>query len=213
MFRQPLGPPRRETRTLRPLLGLLAATAFLAAPLTALGHAALETMTPADKSSGPAPSEIVGTFAQNLDPAKSSFTLVDAGGTVVAKGGEVANDAPRTMTLSLATPLAPGAYTIRWTTVSTEDGETARGTTSFTVIAAAPSPSATPTPSASGAASAAPSVVPSPTATVAASPSPSAAPSAPASSTADALIPIIVALIVLGAIGAWLLRGRGRGAR
>ena len=213
MSRLPLGSSGRGTRTLRPLIALLVVTALFAAPVTALGHAALETMAPADKSSGPAPTEIVGTFAQNLDPAKSSFALVDAGGTVVAKGGDVASDDLRRMTLSLPTPLAPGAYTIRWTTVSTEDGETARGTTAFTVVAASPSPSPTPAPSASAATSAAPSVVPSPAATVAPSSSPSVAPSTPASSTTDAVIPIVVALIVLAAIGAWLLRGRGRGAR
>ena len=156
---------------------------LLIAP-SVLGHAELDTISPADKSSGPSPTEIVGTFVQNLDPSKSSFAVVDSTGTVVAKGGQVASNSVRKMTLPLTAPLAPGAYQIRWTTVSTEDGELARGTTTFTVVAATPAPSASPTPSVAPSASAVASTTPS------LSPSPAAAPSAapgPAASTTDAV--------------------------
>ena len=194
----------------RPIGGLLVATVLLIlAPSAVLGHAELDTISPADKSSGPSPTEIVGTFVQNLDPSKSSFALVDSTGTVVAKGGQVASDDVRKMTLPLTAPLAPGAYEIRWTTVSTEDGELARGTTTFTVVAATPSPSVAP--SATASPSTAPFVSASPSAAPVASPSPSpSSGGGTPTSASDAVIPVIAALIVLGALGLWLLRGRSR---
>jgi methionine-rich copper-binding protein CopC len=199
---------RMNHRRLAAGVGLVIAL-LLVAPV-ALGHAELETVTPADKSTVEgSPAEIVMTFGQDLDPAKSSIVVVDAAGKVVAQGGTVPVGEKREMDLALETPLAPGTYTIRWTTFSAEDQEQARGTTTFT-MAAAPSiaptvaPSAAP-PSASPSASSAPSVIPSP--------SPSAPPTTPASSTSDAVIPIVVALIVLAALGLWLLRGRSRRAR
>jgi hypothetical protein len=196
-------PPRRPSR--RIVVGLIALLAQLIAPSLASAHAALETISPADQSSGPAPTEIVGTFAENLDPSKSSFTLLDSAGAVVAQGGAVVNDDVRKMTLTLTTPLAPGAYTIRWTTFSTEDKELARGTTTFTVVAVNPTPppaSVAPSVGPTEAPSLAPSIVPSVT--------PSAQPTTPATSTSDALIPIVVVLVVLVGLGLWLLRGRSR---
>ena len=139
-------------------------------PSAALGHAELDTVTPADKSTVQgSPDEIVMTFVQNLDPAKSSIVVVGASGGVVAQGGTVPAGKPREMDLPLATPLAPGGYTIRWTTTSTEDGETARGTTTFTVTAA-PTPSPAPSVVPSAAPSIAPATTPSAVPTVAPSP-------------------------------------------
>jgi methionine-rich copper-binding protein CopC len=200
-------PPRRTTG--RIALGLIVLLALLVSPAPASGHAALETISPADKSSGPAPTEIVGTFAENLDPSKSSFTLLDASGAVVATGGEVVSDDVRKMTLTLTATLAPGAYTIRWTTFSTEDKELARGTTTFTVVAASPSP---PAASVELSAAASPSVAPSVVTSLAPSvaPSPSPPPTTPAASTSDALIPIVAVLAVVVGLGLWLLRGRAR---
>ena len=182
----------------------------LVAPDAILAHAALDTVTPADQSTvAGSPAGIVMTFVENLDPARSSIRVVDAAGTVVAEGGTVPGGNPREMDLALATSLAAGVYTIRWTTFSTEDNEQARGTTTFTV-AAASTPSPSPTPSV---ATAAPSVAPSvaPSIPPAGSASPSAPPTAPAASTSDAVIPIVAALLVLAGLGVWLLRGRSRG--
>ena len=180
------------------------------APTAVLGHAELDTISPANKSSGPPPAEIVGTFVQNLDPTKSNFRIVNARGTVVAEGGEVDPATPRRMTLALS-PLPPGAYTIRWTTFSTEDSELAHGETTFTVVAATPSPSVAPSeaasPSVTPSASASPSAPSAPAATP--SPSPSGGGGTP-TSTSDVVIPVIGALIVLAALGLWLLRSRSR---
>jgi methionine-rich copper-binding protein CopC len=176
----------------------------------ALGHAELATVDPADKSTVQgSPTEIVMTFTQNLDPSKSSIRVVNAAGTVVAQGGTVPSGSPREMDLALTTPLDTGTYTIRWTTFSSEDQEQARGTTTFTVVAAPPSATPVPSvatapPSAPASASAAPSIPP------VVSAAPSSPPTAPTASTNDVVIPIVVALIVLAALGAWLLRSRGR---
>jgi copper resistance protein C len=202
----------------RPLLGrgrpvtLLAATlvvAALAGPSAALAHAELDTMTPGDASTvTEAPPEIVATFTEALDPSKSSIVLVTAAGAEVASGGEVASDDPKKMTLTLPT-LEPGAYEIRWTSASAEDGDLDRGRTTFTyALAATPSPTPTLAPSATPAPTQA--ATPSPSAAPAASPSPSAAGQPASSSTTDVLIPIIVAVILVGGLGYWLLRRRSR---
>jgi methionine-rich copper-binding protein CopC len=205
--RNPIYTPAMPIRHAR---GLMAAVVLLTlVPSAVLGHAELDTISPADKSSGPAPAEIVGTFVQNLDPAKSNFRIVNSGGTVVAEGGEVDPATPRRMTLTLS-PLPPGAYTIRWTTFSTEDSELAHGETTFTVVADTPSPSVAPSESASP--SAAPSEAASPSAPAAfpaVSPSPSGG-TGTSTSTSDAVIPVIGALIVLAVLGLWLLRSRSR---
>jgi methionine-rich copper-binding protein CopC len=197
----------RASRTSRvgfAVVGGLVTALFMVASI-AFGHAELATVQPADKSTvqGP-PEEIVMTFTQNLDSQKSSIRLVDAAGNLVVQGGIVTNG--REMYLPLEGPLPVGAYEIRWTTFSSEDQESDHGTTTFTVAAAlsvAPSPA---TASPSAAASVAPSAAPS----VAPAPSPSSPPSAPAGSSSDAVIPVVVALIVLAGLGMWLLRGRAR---
>jgi methionine-rich copper-binding protein CopC len=197
--------------SIRHARSLLAATLLLTlAPSAVLGHAELDTINPADKSSGPPPAQIVGTFVQNLDPTKSNFRIVNAGNTVVAEGGVVDPASPRRMTLTLS-PLPPGAYRIRWTTFSTEDGELAHGETTFTIVAASPSPSLAP--SVSPVPSVAPSEAASPSASAvpSASPSPSGGSGTPTStSTSDAVIPVIAALVILAVLGLWLLRGRRR---
>ena len=183
----------------------------LAFPSVALGHAELEAIDPPDGGTiTGSPSEIVGSFSLTLDPARSNYRVVDATNSVVAQGGTVDAD-KKTMRLALRTPLAPGRYTIRWTSFSPDDNEQARGTTTFTIIAATPPPSATPAPSA--ASTAPPTAVPSPSlATLAPVVSPSAPPTAPVTSTTDALIPIVVVALAIVGLGLWLLRGRSRRA-
>ena len=149
------------------------------------------------------------TFTQNLNPLKSSIRVVDAAGNLVVLGGIVSARDPRELYVALPGPLPAGAYEIRWITFSTEDQEQAQGTTTFTVAAApsdAPSAAAASTsPAGSVAASAAQSI--------ASPPSASSPPTSPTTSTSDAVIPIVVALIVLAALGLWFLRGRSRGSR
>ena len=184
--------------------GVTAVLFVLFLPAAALAHAELGTMMPADKSTVPAPSEIVATFTENLDQSGSSLALVNASGNVVAKGGSVSTTNPKQMTLDLSSqPLDEESYTIRWTSKSAADGDLDRGTTTFTVIAGPSLPIGSSEP-----ASPSPSLVASPSAIDSTTPSPSGAGGTSASSTNDALIPIIVALIVLAALGLWLMRSR-----
>jgi methionine-rich copper-binding protein CopC len=202
---------RRSRLRAASILFLLVSTSVLGAPPVALGHAELDTIIPADKTTvlGEPPSEIVATFTQHLDPAKSSLRLVDSGNAVIAEGSTVDTDR-LTMRLSVPATLAPGVYTVRWTSFSTDDGESDRGTTTFTLTAPTPPPSVAPTaaPSVAVTPSASPSALPS----VAPAPSPSPPPTAPVASTADALIPIVVVVLALLGLGLWLLRGRARRA-
>ncbi len=194
------------------VLGLVAA---LLVPTIALGHAELDTATPKDKSTVQTPpTEIVMTFTEPVVPSKSSIKLVDGSGSVIAQGSTVDAADAKTMRLAITGDLTPATYTVRWTTASALDGDLDHGTTTFTLAAAASvAPSATPAPSAatsSAPASAAASVAPP---SVAPSPSSSSPPATPAASTSDAVIPVVIALIVLAALGLWLLRGRSRASR
>ena len=202
-------------RTRRSVAAAAIACLFVLAltPGTVLGHAELSTVTPTDKSTVPAPSEIVMTFTENLDASASNIRLVDASGAVVAQGGTVDSTNPKEMTLALSM-VAPGTYTIRWTSKSALDGDVARGTTTFTATAATPPPPSASPSAEPSAASAAPSIAASEPPSTAPSDSPlaSSGGSATSTSSTDTLIPIIVAIVVLGGLGAWLLRRRSRQA-
>jgi len=178
-------------------------------PAVVLGHAELATASPADRSTVTTPpSEIVFTFTEPLVPAKSSLKLVDGAGKIVAQDSTVDAANARTMRLVLS-QLPPGPYTIRWTTASALDGDIAHGTTSFTLAAPTPSLIQSQAPSAGSSASVA-SPAPSSVAAVP-SPPPSGGTGIP-TSTADAIIPVIAAVIIVAALGLWLRRGRSRRA-
>jgi len=177
------------------------AGAFLVLVLVspALAHADLESSDPADKAVVSTPPTIVTLrFSEDLDPGKSSFRLIGPSGTIGT--GKVAGD-PTGMTLDGLT-LLPGDYEIQWTSAAL-DGDILRGTLTFTVAEPTPAP-ATPTPSPSLPDE--PTAVPSAAPSVAPTPVPSAAPADPASSSSDVLLPIIVALVAVAAIGAYVLR-------
>ena len=199
-------PGRRVT------VGLMSTILWLVVGATAVqAHAELDTMTPADKSSGPAPTEIVATFTEELDPSASNLAVVDSGNKVLIKGGTVDATNKKLMRLDLgSTTLAPGSYTVRWQSKSADDGDLERNTTAFTVTAAA-SASPSVAPSVGASASAAPSASEPPSIPPSATPSPSGGTGTPTSST-DALIPIVAVLVVIALLGLWLLRGRGRRA-
>lgn len=191
-------------------LALIGASLYLptiASPV--LAHAALVSAVPGpDEEVAGSPDELVIRFSQDLDPSRTSIEVLDGSGARVARGGELGSG-PREFRLALP-DLTPGEYEVRWTSFSAEDGELARDTYSFAVVAA-PSPSATavvtPTPAASAL----------PTATSTVSPSPSASPSRNADVTdgdtagdggASVIVPILAALLVIGGIAVRLLRRR-----
>ena len=121
------------------------------------------------------------------------------------------DDAARLL-ISPVPELAPGTYEVRWTSV-TDDGHVERDTWAFTVTAApTPTPSPTPSPTAEPTASAtpAPTATPEPSPTVA--PSPSADVGDQAGDSGDVLLPIVIALAVVGFVAGYLVSRRGRTA-
>lgn len=191
-------PRVRATGFIAVLLGMLAV------PVGVQAHAELDTASPADGAVLDAPpAEIVLTFTEALDAARSHMELLGPDGTEVAEGGaDPAND--KAMRLVPPT-LAPGAYQVRSTAVAAHDGAVARETLTFTITAPTPSPTQEPT--------ATPTASPTATATASPSPSPSPSPSTgPASASgSDVLLPILAALVVVLLLGGMLLRGRSSG--
>ena len=191
------------------LLAAAAVIVALAAPAAVLGHAELDTITPANGSTvTSAPAEIVATFTEALDPSKSSIVVLNAAGAQIASGGQVDAADAKKMTLALA-QLEVGTYEVRWTSASAVDGDLDRGTTGFT-YAPAPSPSATAAAAASATPAASAAATPSPPAASSAAPSPSGDGQPASTSTSDLLIPIVVAVILVAGLGYWLLRGRSK---
>jgi methionine-rich copper-binding protein CopC len=187
---------------------MLASMTMLIVPAIVLAHAELVTPTPADKSTVTEPvAEVSGLYSESMKPEGSSLVVKDASGTQVAKGGvDPAND--QRMVATPASTLGNGTYTVESTTLA-EDGDIAHATWTFTVAVAA-TPSAVPSAAATAASSAAPTPASAtPVATVAPAPSPSGGASTTGSGS-DVILPIIVALIALGAGAAYLLTRRNR---
>jgi methionine-rich copper-binding protein CopC len=191
---------------------LLAAVALVVLlPSIVVAHAELDTPTPADKSTVTQPVTVVsGTFTQRVKTDGSSLVVKRVGGGTVATGGVDPSD-DRTMVATPATALGSGSYRVEWTTISLDDGELARGTWTF-VVDVAPTPSPTP--------------LPTPTPTAAQPPSPTAGPATPPATSrptpvpsaggdttgsgSDVILPIVLALVVLGGGAAYLLTRRNR---
>lgn len=200
-------PPNGAGGRLRSLL--IGALLVLVLPAEVAAHAELETSTPADGASVPSPFDgpIVLSFSAPLADG-SKADLLGPGDALVATATV---DGPGAkMTITLDAVLAPGDYEIKWVSVG-EDTDLERGTISITVAPAPPTapPSAAPAASPTTSAAATPIAAPSTTA----SPPPSAEPSPTvdaSTSAGDVILPIIVALIVVGAGAVYLLSRRNR---
>ena len=196
---------------------LAAALSLLLAVLlpAAVGaHSELVSSDPSDGAmlTGP-PLEISGDFSEELDTTRSVMELRAPGGGVLATG-RVPDGGPATRMAIVDLPaFAPGTYEVRWTTVTADDDGVERGTFTFTLLAATPSPTPTAEPSSTPAATAPPSAAPpsaAPAPTPAPSPAPSPAPGPVAGSTTtgDLLVPLAVLAVILAGGAAWLLRRR-----
>ena len=98
--------------------------------------------------------------------------------------------------------LEPGEYEVRWTTFSTEDGELARGTYAFTVVAGSPatvSPSSSPRPTPSEVAprSDAPTMTPAPG---------HEPENGPETGGDEVIWPLLVLAIMVAGVGVWIYR-------
>ena len=197
---------------------LAAALSLLLAVLlpAAVGaHSELVSSDPADGAmlTGP-PLEISGDFSEELDTTRSVMELRAPAGGVLATG-RVPDGGPATRMAIVDLPVfAPGTFEVRWTTVTADDDGVERGTFTFTLLAATPSPTPTAEPSSTPSATAPPSVAPAPTPARAPTPAPSPAPSpapgpaAGSTTTGDLLVPLSVLAVILAGGAAWLLRRR-----
>ena len=200
------------------VLGVALAAVFLL-PAVTVAHADLQSSVPAQGAVVPSPfaGPIVLTFSELL-AAGSKADLIGSDGATV--GGAIVDVSAMTMTIDLTAPLDPGTYEVRWVSIAGDGDVLRQPIVRFTVAPAAVSlapPVATATPSA--AVSAVPSTATPTMASVSSAPSPSLAPTPVPSgsgdttgSGGDVVVPIIVALIVLGAGAAYLLTRRNRPA-
>lgn len=175
---------------------LLGVAILAVAALPAIAHADLVSSDPPDKAEvqplfdGP----VVLTFDEALFPGSKADLNGPDGGTVAS--AKIDGDM---LVFTLDAALDPGEYAIQWTSVSS-DRDLVRGTLTFTVAA----PPTTPT----AGASASPAPSPAPIAT----PTPSGD-GTPTGVTGDVLLPLLAAVIAVGAIGAFLLRNRRTAGR
>ena len=193
-------------------LFLVAAMAALLAPALVLAHAELETATPADKSTVTEPvAEVSGIYSEAMTPDGSSLVVKDASGATVAQGTVDPEDDTR-MVATPSAPLGNGTYTVESTAHLDRRPHRARDVD----LHGRRRPDAVAHPGRHGRPERRaphprrcrrlpfPRVAPTPV------------PSADGSSTgsgSDVLLPIIVALIILGAGAAYLLSRRNRPTR
>lgn len=118
------------------LLGALLVLHALSA--TAMAHAEMKSCTPPINGTvETAPDKVVCTASESMDPKGSSLAVFDAMGMQVDKKDSAVdlNDPDRvTISVSLDTAMMKdGEYTVKWTTLSSADGDEAKGEFKFTV--------------------------------------------------------------------------------
>ncbi len=192
-------PYARARRTVSSLLAI-----FALALLTVLGggspasaHTQLEKMFPADGSTvASAPSEVVLTFSEAVSSSFVAIQVTGPRGESVSEGRARVDGA--VVTQALASPLAPGKYTVAYRVVSS-DGHPVSDATTFTVVPSTPSSTA--------------NTAPLPSATTNISPSSVATMGQPTNIFDSSHIPgfVVVGLLVLGGLLLLLWeRRRGR---
>jgi methionine-rich copper-binding protein CopC len=136
---------------------VLALAALVGVPV-ARAHAEIESCLPEiDSTVETAPETLVCTASQGMEVEGSTLSVFDANGVQVDSGdSQVDLDDPDRLKISVSldtSKMTDGVYTVKWTTVSAEDGDEASGEFNFTVGHAM---EATPSPTAKGDATAAP---------------------------------------------------------
>jgi methionine-rich copper-binding protein CopC len=114
---------------------LLAAALALGGAVSAFAHAEPDTVSPGEGAvvTSP-PAEVVIVMSQEVVRGdQTGIDVFDAeGNEVSAVEAVVDNGDRRRVSVALPASLAPGVYTVRWRTLSAEDGDTANGEYSFT---------------------------------------------------------------------------------
>jgi len=104
---------------------------LLLAATEADAHANLVKAVPAKDAAVASPATITLQFSEALEMKVSSFKLTDIDGKAVAIKSVKAPDA-KSLAATPAAPLAPGLYTVSWTSMG-DDAHKMDGTFSFTV--------------------------------------------------------------------------------
>lgn len=102
----------------------------------ASAHALLVDSQPADGAVlDEAPDRVRATFSEELDSGLSSMRVFDNQGAQVdnGDGGVDLDDLDHLSMVVTLPPLPPGAYTVRWTAASADDGDDTEGAFSFTI--------------------------------------------------------------------------------
>ena len=118
---------------------LLAVLAFLVFPAGASGHASLDSSTPDFRQRlDRAPTRVVLRFSQVVEPIPNGIVVRDTDGRVVSQAAQLGPD--RRSLIATLRPLGPGAFAVRWQTLSVSDGHVVSGLYTFGVRANAPPP-------------------------------------------------------------------------
>ena len=112
-----------------PYVAFAAAVVLAAGPAAA--HARLVSATPAPNATVGATRTLSLTFSERSVPAFSGFDVVNAAGDKVAIRTSVGEDG-KTLTGTLARPLAAGAYRVDWR-IASSDGHRMTGSYTFSV--------------------------------------------------------------------------------
>jgi methionine-rich copper-binding protein CopC len=114
-------------------LALSAALAIAALPGTVWAHVRPQSETPQPNARlDAAPAHIVLTYDGIVDPKGTSIALLDASANPVPVSPDQVPD-NKTGSVSPTSDLAPGPYTVDWTTLDATDGHTAQGFYTFVV--------------------------------------------------------------------------------
>lgn len=120
---------------MKPLSIALTLAASLALANVSIGHAKLVTSSPAGGAQvRESPKVLTLTFDEEVRLAKLTLTR---DGTAISVNLDTSAPGAKTVIVPV-TPLAPGAYALQWTALSTDDGHVTRGTFTFTVAGATP---------------------------------------------------------------------------
>ncbi|MEI9805440.1 MAG: copper resistance protein CopC [Pseudolabrys sp.] len=93
----------------------------LALPAAAYAHAHLDHATPpAGSSQATAPSEVVLSFTQDLEPAFCAIEVRNEAGDLVSSGKAQADGKLRTQLRVPLQPLPPGTYKVIWRVLSVD---------------------------------------------------------------------------------------------
>jgi methionine-rich copper-binding protein CopC len=125
----------------------LAAAFLLVLPSPARAHALVVRSNPAAGASlTQVPRTLTITFSEAPEPGASSIRVLDASGGLASRGPARPVPSDRLQLAVSLGPLLNGVYTVRWKTISTDDGHASAGSFTFGVGPSAYASSAGPAP-------------------------------------------------------------------